>query len=520
MADVFISYHVASAAGIVRQIAGELRKRGVTYWYSEGDMRPGFDFAQAVPSQIKDCKIFLLILDEGATKSSHVENELGLAFKRKREITILPFRAGECALSDWMGYYLTHIQIMNSHLMPPLDKRVEELAKRIEEILRASEARENPPQAETEQDKAESNSKIWKIFLSIMICLSIVLAVKGHYKVYPRYDIAPPETSGQEVQEVAKQTSIEEEAEGEAASGVDDKTEAIVEEMPVPYVHETVSAGGWHTAGLRSDGTAVAVGYNNVYNNDGQCDVSDWRNLVAVSAGSGFYGGHTVGLLSDGTAVAVGHNECGQCDVSDWRNLVAVSAGYDYTVGLLSDGTAVAAGNHDDKRCDVSDWQDLVAVSAGHRHTVGLRSDGTVVATGLNKEGQCNVADWSDIVAVSAGGYHTVGLRKDGRAVAVGFNNRKQCNVSNWKNLVAVSAGYNHTVGLRKDGTVVAVGNNKYGQCGVSQWRNVVAVSTGGAALFSTSHTVGLLSDGTAVATGWNDYGQCDVSDWRDIQLP
>ena len=57
-----------------------------------------------------------------------------------------------------------------------------------------------------------------------------------------------------------------------------------------------------------------------------------------VSAGSN----HTVGLKSDGAVVAVGWNKYGQCDVADWRDIVAVSAGPYHTVGLKSDGTVVA----------------------------------------------------------------------------------------------------------------------------------------------------------------------------------
>ncbi len=68
-----------------------------------------------------------------------------------------------------------------------------------------------------------------------------------------------------------------------------------------------------HTVGVKSDGTVVAVGNNE----EGQCDVDNWTDIVAVSAG----GYHTVGLKADGTVVAVGNNEAGQCDVSDWSNI-------------------------------------------------------------------------------------------------------------------------------------------------------------------------------------------------------
>ena len=43
---------------------------------------------------------------------------------------------------------------------------------------------------------------------------------------------------------------------------------------------------------------------------------------MAVNAGDG----HTVGLKADGTVVAVDLNKDGQCDVSDWKDIVAISA--------------------------------------------------------------------------------------------------------------------------------------------------------------------------------------------------
>ncbi len=269
---------------------------------------------------------------------------------------------------------------------------------------------------------------------------------------------------------------------------------------------ESVSAGYSHTVGLKTDGTVVAAGGKY----DIACNVSGWKDIVAVSAG--WY--QTVGLKTDGTVVAVGENDDGQCNVSGWKDIVAVSAGYFYTVGLKSDGTVVAVGNNHFGKCDVSGWKDIVAVSAGYYHTVGLKSDGTVVAVGKNNYGQCDVSGWTDIVAVSVGYFHTVGLKSDGTLVAVGWNGDGQCNVSGWTDIVAVSAEWNYTVGLKSDGTVVAVGNNEYGQCDVSGWTDIVAVSARGA------HTIGLKSDGTVVAVGYNFFGQCDVSDWTDIKLP
>lgn len=256
-----------------------------------------------------------------------------------------------------------------------------------------------------------------------------------------------------------------------------------------------------HTVGLQVSGAVVAVGENK----DGLCNVSDWRDIVAVSAG----GQHTVGLKSNGTVVAVGNNGLDECEVSGWQDIVAVSAGSGHTVGLKSDGTVVAVGSNCYFECEVSGWQDIVAVSAGFIHTVGLKSDGTVVAVGSNDDGQCNVSDWQNIVAVSASGDYTVGLKSDGTVVAAGDSIYDECEVSDWQDIVAVSAEGRHTVGLKSDGTVVAVGCNEDGECNVSDWRDIVAVSAG------ENYTVGLKSDGTVVAVGCNDYGECNISSWR-----
>ena len=71
--------------------------------------------------------------------------------------------------------------------------------------------------------------------------------------------------------------------------------------------------GRFHTVGLKSDGTVVAEGMNV----NGECDVTEWRNVVAISAGVS----QTLGLRADGTVVAIGQNNSGQCNVSGWTGI-------------------------------------------------------------------------------------------------------------------------------------------------------------------------------------------------------
>jgi hypothetical protein len=140
--------------------------------------------------------------------------------------------------------------------------------------------------------------------------------------------------------------------------------------------------------GVKNDGTVVAVGEND----EGQCNVSGWRDIKQVAAG--YF--HTVGIKADGTVVAVGDNEFGQCNVGGWRDIKQVAAGWGYTVGVKDDGTVVAVGDNKFKQCDVGDWRDVKQVAAGSLHTVGVKDDRTVVAASLEIE----LAKWNLVLAV------------------------------------------------------------------------------------------------------------------------
>ncbi|RKI65536.1 hypothetical protein D7V91_14100 [bacterium 1xD42-67] len=281
---------------------------------------------------------------------------------------------------------------------------------------------------------------------------------------------------------------------------------------------------------------------------------------------------HTVGLNLDGTVVAVGRNDQGQCDVQSWGNIIAIGVGYSHTIGLKLDGSVVAAGAKDYDCCKVQNWQDIVAIAVSDSHTVGLKSDGTVVATGWNAFGQCNVGKWSNIISIAIGREHTVGLKADGTVVATGNNDDGRCNVQNWKNISTITAFEHNSVGiqtdgaaiiigangpkrlldivevgggfygggfialsidgtfdnspsfegeivtmaigfgcsafLHSDGTVVANGNEDY-TWNTRGWHDIVAVAAG------YDHIVGIQSDGVVVATGRNYEGQCNTQGWK-----
>lgn len=233
-----------------------------------------------------------------------------------------------------------------------------------------------------------------------------------------------------------------------------------------------MAAGGMHCVWL--DGGAVYAEGNNYY---GQCNVSDWEDIVQVDTGR--Y--HTVGLKADGTVVAVGSNDWGQCRVDEWTGIVVVAAGGYHTVGLKADGTVVAVGWDAYGQCGVRAWTDVVHIAAGERHTVGVKADGTAIAAGDNSQGQRRVSAWQDIIDVTCGQLHTVGLKSDGTLVAVGGNEYGQCNVTEIENAVAVDAGRDRTVCLTMSGEIMCVGNDAYGQGQPGTPENIYALCTDGA---------------------------------------
>ena len=143
-----------------------------------------------------------------------------------------------------------------------------------------------------------------------------------------------------------------------------------------------------HTLLLRSDGGAVACGYDP----DGRASPPPPLTyypgdlFTAVSAG----GFHSLLCDASGMVHAFGGNYDGQAAVPmrafmrDVR-VVQISAGFRHSAVLMSDGQAFAWGLNDDGQCDIpvlQSGQTYLSVSAGLFTTVLLRSDNILVQVG------------------------------------------------------------------------------------------------------------------------------------------
>ncbi len=238
----------------------------------------------------------------------------------------------------------------------------------------------------------------------------------------------------------------------------------------VPAGPALVSAGRDHVLVLAGDGKLTATGPGRFEETD-VASLTAGGALASVSAGSW----HSAAVRLDGTVADVCNGSLFRCDAATWTSIVALSSAPGFLVGLEADGTARATPDGP----DVSSWTDLTAVAAGGRHALGLKSGGTVVSAGANDAGQTAVGSWTGIVAVAAGASHSVGLRANGTVVAVGDDSFGQCRTSSWTRVVGVVAGESFTAALRADGTVVWTGRPFRGSADVSGWSGILSIKAG-----------------------------------------
>ena len=271
----------------------------------------------------------------------------------------------------------------------------------------------------------------------------------------------------------------------EAQTSKKNEFERMREQLP----SNTLAVGTAHTVALKADGTVLAAG-DNTY---GQCDVSDWTDIVAVAAGS--Y--HTVGLKADGTVVAAGDNSRGQCDANGTANVVEIEAHAMDTVLRKADGSIVCFGAHD-YAPNAASWTDIVRLSPAAYGLVGLASDGTAMAT----EASLLSPAFRGLVDIAAAGDYAVGITENGDLVSSAPVD------PGYSGVLRVDAASTGFFVLTMDGSVRAVLWSDGDYTPLFARTDIVAIA------FSGTHAVALLSDGSYLACGQNDSGQCEVADW------
>ena len=280
---------------------------------------------------------------------------------------------------------------------------------------------------------------------------------------------------------------------------------------------------GFHSIGVRRNGTAWAWGCNN----RGQLGTNSTTTTSSpVSVVGGFTdwcqvsgaAEHSVGVRQNGTAWAWGCNSFGQLGdntivsksspvsvvggFTDWCQL---SAGEVHNLGVRQNGTAWAWGSGafgrlGDSVCTSKSspvsvfgaFTDWCQVSAGYSHSLGVRQNGTAWGWGANCCGQIGnnstannaspvsvVGGFTDWCQLSAGRCHSLGVRQNGSAWAWGNGLAGRLGddtavsksspvsvVGGFTDWCLVDAGRCYSLGVRTNGTAWAWGDNNNGQLG------------------------------------------------------
>ena len=274
--------------------------------------------------------------------------------------------------------------------------------------------------------------------------------------------------------------------------------------------YNILSAGAFHIAVLKPDGTVVAVGQNH----SGECDVSSWTDIMDIRCGA-FY---TLGLKYDGTVVCAGLNGKATEAIGKWKHLIAISAGAYRIAGLKYDGTVVQYGfTSQQNRDTIASWKDITAISAGSYHLVGLKKDGTLVYAGAGEDAGLNTnlfKDVKNVTAIDSGKQFTVYLR-DGKAYAEDYaykgGSALEFVVDHYPKLyeplfedtcsdiAILKAGCGNLLGIALDGHIMITGEDRNElKNGVSQWENMIDIDAG------LEFVVGINKDGKILLTGKN----------------
>jgi len=141
MVDVFISHHTNTSLHIVEKIVSQLEKRDVKCWYAPRNTEG--DYAGSIVRAVKQCRVFVLVLNKDASESPHVLNELNLVTQRlvkKELVDVIPFHTADEEISDEANYYIGRMNWIDA-TVPPMGARIDELVRKITFSLKTDDSK-------------------------------------------------------------------------------------------------------------------------------------------------------------------------------------------------------------------------------------------------------------------------------------------------------------------------------------------------------------------------------------------
>lgn len=126
--DFFFSHHSDSTKNLVEKTASILDSMGIHGWYAERDIIGAQNYTEKIPEAIRECRLFVLLINKYANASRHVMREVNIAMSNSKPILFIAL--DDCVLSDAIAYASSVSQIIKIH-----EKNTSVTAQRISEEI-------------------------------------------------------------------------------------------------------------------------------------------------------------------------------------------------------------------------------------------------------------------------------------------------------------------------------------------------------------------------------------------------
>jgi alpha-tubulin suppressor-like RCC1 family protein len=302
------------------------------------------------------------------------------------------------------------------------------------------------------------------------------------------------------------------------------------------HLFRAIATGYAHTCGLKADGSAWCWGIGQFGSLGYATSLADQPVPVAVAGNhefialtAGYF--HTCGLKANGAALCWGYNFYGQVGNGTAGNLAttpspvtgsyafqSLSAGGYHTCGITTSGSTLCWGYN------------------------GFGQLGNGTSTGAATPIPTNVGGAMTFASIGAENFHTCALDANGAAYCWGFNNQGAVGNDTQFGFVstptAVAGGLSfveltgggpgyHTCGRVSSGAAYCWGYNAFGQGGIgttfpSALKTPTLVSGGNWATLSTGelHSCGITTAGVAKCWGYNGAGQLGIPGFVPTSTP